>query len=206
LDFTDTSTYRNNCGKVLPSGWTVKKDSCELHTPYLKTNDTISRWMEFSVKINQSGNLTNYNNAYVQHQVNLTPWETDTVFIGEGLAPVAEYFDSILLDTSDLFRIRIIYETDHQTRFWELKNGDIKASVSLGDESILPVELINFNAERKNHEITIIWETASEINNDYFCLQQSYDAFRFDSIAVISGNGNNNHPNRRPGLYKGAAR
>ncbi len=57
----------------------------------------------------------------------------------------------------------------------------------------LPVELLDFSAEKlSDKQILISWKTASEINNDYFVLERSYDADNFEKIAQIQGNGNSN--------------
>jgi hypothetical protein len=57
----------------------------------------------------------------------------------------------------------------------------------------LPVELLDFSAEElSDKQILISWQTASEINNNYFVLERSYDANNFEKIAQIQGSGNSN--------------
>jgi len=61
-----------------------------------------------------------------------------------------------------------------------------------GTNKTLPVSLISFKAIC-NEGITIIkWQTASEINNDYFKLERSSDGVSFEEIARITGAGNSN--------------
>lgn len=57
----------------------------------------------------------------------------------------------------------------------------------------LPVELINFEYDCETS--TINWTTASEINNDYFILEKSYDVINWKNIIKINGNGNSNIEN-----------
>jgi hypothetical protein len=57
----------------------------------------------------------------------------------------------------------------------------------------LPVELVLFNADCQNDgTVKLSWVTASEINNDYFDVQKSFDASDFFSIGTVAGNGNSN--------------
>lgn len=55
---------------------------------------------------------------------------------------------------------------------------------------VLPVELIAFSADCNKGEQKITWTTASEVNNDHFILQRSYDGKVMEDIAYIPGNGN----------------
>ena len=45
--------------------------------------------------------------------------------------------------------------------------------------AVLPVELLNFSAQCKKNEVHLSWQTASEINNNYFLVQKSKDAINF---------------------------
>lgn len=56
----------------------------------------------------------------------------------------------------------------------------------------LPVELISFNSECSDKDITFKWSTASEINNSHFILQKSADAINWEDVTRIEGNGNSN--------------
>ncbi len=56
----------------------------------------------------------------------------------------------------------------------------------------LPVTLVLFNAVCEGKEVNISWETASEINNDYFILEKSNGKDAFYEIARVDGAGNSN--------------
>lgn len=56
----------------------------------------------------------------------------------------------------------------------------------------LPVTLSDFSSECSGSEIKVLWTTQTEINNDYFVLEKSYDGFVFFEAAQIDGNGNSN--------------
>ena len=54
----------------------------------------------------------------------------------------------------------------------------------------LPVELISFTANAQEQTVQLVWETASEINNDYFEVRRSVDGINFKKIGEVAGNGN----------------
>lgn len=55
----------------------------------------------------------------------------------------------------------------------------------------LPIELLSFNALPNNDNyINLEWETASEINNNYFTIQKSLNTETWSSIADVNGVGN----------------
>lgn len=55
--------------------------------------------------------------------------------------------------------------------------------------SLLPVELISFGAVKSGRHALLSWETASEINNDYFVVERSADGSVFQPIGTIDGKG-----------------
>lgn len=61
-------------------------------------------------------------------------------------------------------------------------------------ESALPVDLLSFNAEVKGLGVLLDWETAVEVNNNYFEIEKSLDAENWDKIATIAGAGNSMQP------------
>ena len=54
----------------------------------------------------------------------------------------------------------------------------------------LPVELTNFDVDCNTGEAIIEWTTQTEINNDYFEVQKSYDAINFFELTTVQGAGN----------------
>ena len=61
-----------------------------------------------------------------------------------------------------------------------------------GDGSPLPVELLSFTALPVEDGIKLDWQTASEINNDFFTLFRSRNGVDFTSIGTKQGAGNSN--------------
>lgn len=54
----------------------------------------------------------------------------------------------------------------------------------------LPVELLYFTAKATDGGVRLMWETATERNNDFFTLERSADAVLFHTLSRISGAGN----------------
>jgi|GEM_PF-5124548 len=59
----------------------------------------------------------------------------------------------------------------------------------------LPVELSLFAGKNENEKNVLEWQTASEVNNDYFTLERSGDGISFSAVAVIDGAGTTSQPN-----------
>lgn len=53
----------------------------------------------------------------------------------------------------------------------------------------LPVTLSDFSSTCSDKEIIVTWTTQTEINNDYFVLEKSYDGYLFFESSVIDGAG-----------------
>ncbi len=58
--------------------------------------------------------------------------------------------------------------------------------------SPLPVSLSHFDVLCNGTEKMIEWSTVSEINNDYFVVEKSYDGINFFDLETVQGNGNSN--------------
>jgi hypothetical protein len=56
-------------------------------------------------------------------------------------------------------------------------------------ESVLPVTLTTFNGEETKSGNKLYWETAQEINNDFFLIERSGNGIDFKVIGKLKGNG-----------------
>lgn len=63
---------------------------------------------------------------------------------------------------------------------------------TLDFNSTLPIELIQFDAYLDGNKVNLEWQTASELNNDYFVIERSADGIRFDEIRIVDGAGSSN--------------
>lgn len=56
--------------------------------------------------------------------------------------------------------------------------------------TVLPVELLDFTGQQEETHNHLFWQTATEINNDYFIVDRSVNGAAWDSIGVVDGHGN----------------
>jgi hypothetical protein len=66
-------------------------------------------------------------------------------------------------------------------------NGDGFAFFSYAQ--VVPVELVSFKATVSNEMVELEWETASELNNDFFTVERSVDGENFEKIIEVDGKG-----------------
>ena len=59
----------------------------------------------------------------------------------------------------------------------------------------LPVELLAFTGTCLNNRVTILWNTASESNSNYFTIEKSFDGQNFTWLANINAAGNSTQQN-----------
>lgn len=67
--------------------------------------------------------------------------------------------------------------------------GDWRVTSSDIANTPLPVDLIRFVGTFNQSQVELLWETTSEIDNDYFELERSFDGIEFNVIAKIEGAG-----------------
>lgn len=58
--------------------------------------------------------------------------------------------------------------------------------------SPLPIELISFDAELNGTYVDLTWQTATEINNDYFVIERASEDLDWKPILSVTGAGNSN--------------
>lgn len=56
--------------------------------------------------------------------------------------------------------------------------------------SVLPVDLTSFKVEQRNSEVLLNWQTANEVNNEYFEVERSIGGNNFTSLGFVDGNTN----------------
>lgn len=56
----------------------------------------------------------------------------------------------------------------------------------------LPIELISFDARAQGNVVNLTWQTATEINNDYFEIERSANGVDFEFVTKTMGAGNSN--------------
>jgi hypothetical protein len=79
---------------------------------------------------------------------------------------------------------------------WTLRTGSpcLRGPISL--DCPLPVSLLSFEVSAAVSNSTLVsWSTSSEINNDYFIIERSFDGINFDAVGKVEGLGNSSQVN-----------
>lgn len=121
--------------------------------------------------------------ATAKLSITATPEETGTI---SGLN--AQRWDTAANHWDDLLAGQINTYTSSTTSNTEI--GGIWALVGSGTS--LPVELLEFIAIAGKDHVDLIWETASETNNDFFTVEKTTDFENFRVVAIADGAGNSN--------------
>ncbi|MEM9888456.1 MAG: T9SS type A sorting domain-containing protein [Bacteroidota bacterium] len=61
---------------------------------------------------------------------------------------------------------------------------------SIGNDNVLPVELLTFKGRALEEAVLLAWTTATEINNKGFFLERSEDSKAWKSLGFVEGQGN----------------
>lgn len=132
---------------------------------------------------------------------NAAAWTTGGNFANSGTAGSLRYFRADFSGVSGACITDYNYEPDRLTTGGDgdqiaFPNSGGAASDYFNSGScnaslvVLPIELLNFNAEADAPAIQLSWSTASETNNDYFTLERSTDAVNFEAVTTVKGAGN----------------
>ncbi len=111
--------------------------------------------------------------------------------------------DGYTPDTNDVFEIlaysgtlsgtfsTINWPAEMVSQGWDIDYGTLTAGVVTiyGPSSALPVKLVSFSVSAENGIHVLSWETASEINNDYFVIEHSLNGFEFSELGRVEGTG-----------------
>ena len=73
---------------------------------------------------------------------------------------------------------------------WKAGDGLLTGPDTLGLHTTLPVTWLSFDATPNGKQVDLHWVTATEINNDYFIVTRSADAYGFETLGSIDGSGN----------------
>jgi hypothetical protein len=71
-------------------------------------------------------------------------------------------------------------------------NNTAVCNIVLATGIALPIELSYFDVFSEGDYVKVIWETLSEVENDYFILQRSENGYHWSDLATISGAGFSN--------------
>ena len=163
------------CGEVLVSNYNIyinTQDVNKIGTITEGDNYTYAQWQTKTVgDANSYANIPlNFFTAPATGDLHIT-WDMSVTYPGLGLAVAGVY--------------PLGQDIDIQSR--ANPGPDIGA-----DEfgPLTPVEMLSFTGVSDDNNVKLIWETASETNNDYFRIERSEDGQLFEGIGTVNGSGN----------------
>lgn len=96
------------------------------------------------------------------------------------------WVDTLHVDAGECYYLMINHWTPPVTGYtvdWELTDG-----ATFVDCDLLPVTITSFTGEAyDNNTIAMQWETATELNNDYFEIKRSSDGVTFEPLMQVDG-------------------
>ncbi len=72
-------------------------------------------------------------------------------------------------------------------------SANFNSLLGFSNGTSLPVELTSFEAHKYESDVSLTWETATEVNSDHFEIMHSTDGENFSSIGTVAAQGNSNH-------------
>lgn len=117
------------------------------------------------------------------------------------VGPTATVTGNVVIPTNAvenvILRMRVMGETsalsnNERNCVSDMFIGDVEDYGIFIISNPLPVELLSFEAKTKNNKVLLNWETATEINNDYFLLERSLNGTEWTPLGKVSGAGNSN--------------
>jgi len=147
------------------------------------TKSNLGQLFNVDLKLEGCANLTNVDPSHLRFLVDddgdFSNGGTTCYFNGDGTGIVLSY-NNPTITVSNISDTHIL---NNSTKYVTI------ASISAGTP--LPIKLIEFNAiPTQNQEVELTWQTASEINNDYFTIERSKDGINWNEIGEVEGAGN----------------
>lgn len=194
-------------GAIIPAGgyYTVASASGSGLTPNLDWATcgctTNNPGNNSSLSGNQVGIFTNGNEQVVLYN-NLGAMQDAVIWGGGQLANLTLTINAtsscasktVAMTTSTVGYENIGTQSDGIAKERSIDGGSTWQNAGTGsfngtNASVLPIELIAFEARKTDNIVNINWITASETNNDFFELEKSNDAISFFPIAIAKGQG-----------------
>ncbi|MFM7187783.1 MAG: T9SS type A sorting domain-containing protein [Armatimonadota bacterium] len=113
----------------------------------------------------------------VGNESSILPYRFDSSWVGSGGSNAAVFAGTGSISTA----------TNLLTWIGMTSFGDF---TGVGEPVTLPVTLLHFTATLEGDHGALSWSTASEINNDYFTLERSWNGIQFEPIHFEPGAGN----------------
>ncbi len=194
LDFGDPSTYTVTCGKVNATSWIVQGGTCLYSSPVFNVGGFPggpNRIADWEVRINQSGNMEGNDSASVNYYVNGSLVRSDG-YSGVNTPGVFMSARRLLVPSGGTYQVQVRLKNDKANEMWQVFNGNVTGCLVsiISIPSPLPVTLVDFSCKPVDEKVLLSWTTLAEVNNDYFTIERSSNAYEFIKLGTVNGSGN----------------
>lgn len=125
--------------------------------------------------------------TYTVNRANTITWNVDQMLNGQS--------DTLVVSVETQASGNRVFAVTINGSLTDVVPGNNNSKLELltkSEQQGLPVELVYFDGENNGNSNLLEWETASEINNEYFLIEKSDKGENFESFATVEGAGNSN--------------
>lgn len=189
----DWSTFVNTSGSLCK----------EISTPYLNREVYVceinSACSPNQIQVSSSGYTATNTQTYVlcsTNPENIMAFNTTGTFVDSDYNNQVGVYTVYAVNTSASAVLNVIQDGEAFATIRDLESSEcLKISIPKAFEvkvcvSPLPIELISFEAVKVNNEVKLLWQTLSELNNDYYTIERSVDLQNWEFITQVDGAGN----------------
>jgi hypothetical protein len=101
--------------------------------------------------------------------------------------------DNVFYHDTDQDGLIDLFDTDNNGLASTLPDGDGDGEYDFRDVDShisLPILLVDFQANKEENRVSLLWSTEAEVNNDYFTIERSGDGKNFKKLLQQKGAGN----------------
>jgi len=204
---TQSATLNVNFNSATPSfGWAFSLIDFDADQAFISATDSgnnpvstavINSWFQSVFDIDGGSDIPTYVSTGV-------PANTVVVYGSDLPAPVGSTYHTTIIDGSNLptseagalwfmpnislNSITIQFQTP-----WDQGTASMHAYIAFNEVS-LPVDLIDFSATTTERGVELSWTTSTEINNEYWTVERSFDSENFEEIVRLNGIGTTYKP------------
>lgn len=137
---------------------------------------TVDRFWQIDVTGTPTASMTF---SYASSELSAAPYNDPFSLVAQRYEATSDTWQiPVAVQTASMFSVTVNDVTTFSP--WTLTNST----------SLLPVELLSFEAMKEGALVRLDWKTATQLNNDYFDVQRSADGFIFETIGIVEGAGN----------------
>ncbi len=196
IDLSDYALYRNSNGSLLPSDSLLLEGTLLADEVYVIANPSASE--SIAIQRDTAHNLLFYNGDDAVWMKKISSGDTLDI-IGEiGVDPGAGWnVGGGATNNHTLVRDIAIQQGNTDwiigTTEWDVFPIDMDDSLGMHSMiscRVVPVDLVNFEGEYLDqNQVKLSWETATELNNNYFTVERRRNDLSWKEVFKVNGNG-----------------